>query len=147
MTAIAFRKGVLAATSGAYSGHSIQPFTNVNVGRLPGGRIYACCGSTTLTQGFLKYLQAPGSPRPSLGSDNQNSGVVLVVYNLAGGFAIEYNWQGELEMKGFEFLANGSAYEAVLGALYAGADAKGAVRVAQKVHAWAVAGKITSIKF
>lgn len=137
MTTIAYRDGVIVADSRASRGGWLNVGAVPKLFRVPDG-VCAVCGSLTGAAKLVDWMRAPGGERPTVTGD------VTVIHVAASGRITIHEDGGEHEQPG-PFMAWGSGGPVALGALYAGADALTAVRIAAKVDPY-TGGPIKSMR-
>lgn len=132
MTTIAYRDGVMAADSRAYSGDKHPIGNKVKVRRLENGTLIGC--STTVVGGGERVLDWYEGGMDSEEEVPESFQLVVVKPNgeIYIGTGSTY-LSGPLEA---EFIAIGSGEQYAHGALMAGADAVDAVGIACRCDAW-----------
>ena len=126
MTAIAYRDGVLAADSvGWTAGCSVKLPVAPKIRRTRCGGMIAAAGNTTVIEQFhLWHTSSGGKP------DNLNEDDIAVIWVKADGTVWFCTHRLHFAQFHGEFLAIGGPVEFMMGALFAGATAERAVRLA-----------------
>jgi hypothetical protein len=127
MTAIAYRDGVLAADSVGWAaeGHVKTP-VSPKIVRHDGVGMFACCGGETEIALATEWMTRSGTPKPTL--DHQEGfGCIWVRPN---GSVWYINWRLHPVPRPEGFMAIGASDKFMLGAMFAGASAEEAVRLA-----------------
>lgn len=130
MTTIAYRDGVMAADSRASYGDFVVPAGTRKLFRLKNGSVAAVTGSEPIWRAILNWLDTDRTepqPNPQI-SDSRGT---IIVMNAAG--EIEVFEDGFSYPETSSFMAYGSGQPVALGALYSGASAEEAVRIATLV--------------
>jgi ATP-dependent protease HslVU (ClpYQ) peptidase subunit len=125
VTTIVYRDGVLAADTRVSFSDWIKPERLCKIERLPGGRLFAAAGDHAIWGKLLRWFRDPHGERPEIPDCD-----ALVV--LPDG-TVEYYCGAGFRLIQGPFVAIGSGSPVALGALYAGADAEQAVRIAMRV--------------
>lgn len=146
MTVIAFRDGVMASDSGAFSGDRVWPWVR-KVARGPDGVLFGVAGSLSVAGPFLEWVDGGYvGPRPGLCSDRGDEHDVEVLVARPDGQLRILTAHGEETFDGAPYLTLGGADPFALGALFAGADAETAVRAAIE-HSKSAAGKVQVVRW
>lgn len=127
MTTIAWRDGVLAADSRGTGSGWIVSETDRKVFRFPDGRLVAITGDAHETWPFMRWLRGGmKGERPKLAD------AAVIVVESARRITI-YKDGGEYPEDARRFHAWGSGWPAARAAMYAGADAIKAVKIAARL--------------
>lgn len=127
MTTIAYRNGVIAADTRATRGEVLLPGHSRKIRRLDDGSVIAIKGDLCMMEPFLSWLQ---SNRQGSMPDLDKSGTGLIHLTKGGVFVYEgAGWYQE----DLPFFAMGSGCVPAMTAMYMGANAAKAVRVAMDV--------------
>jgi hypothetical protein len=123
MTTIAYRNGVLAADTGAYinNGSVRVPGRGRKLYRLKDGSMAAGAGSRKDIQEMVRWLD--GGDEPAKDND-------AYLLHISTEFITYYEGTHVRDVEDCSFYALGSGAAAALGAMYAGADAYGAIEAA-----------------
>ena len=130
MTTIVFRDGVLAADTRSIRGDRITPGIARKIGRNPDGTLWAVTGELAEAMAFVRDVQ-DGVPKPRKIPDTAT--VILIKPTGLNGVVQVNEGEGWFEYGDIPFVAFGSGMAPALGALYQGATAEEAVRIAAKV--------------
>lgn len=128
MTAIAYRDGIMAADNVAWVANGrIKMPTFQKIERLPDGSLIACMGAVSEIQTVTDWLRR-GEPigRPLLDKD-EGFGCLRITPERQARYA---NWRLDFYDLYGDFHAVGAPAEFMFGALFAGASAEEAVRLA-----------------
>lgn len=134
MTVIAIKNGVIAADTGLWLGNICVEHCK-KIRRLSDGRLFAISGHRAIGEACYAWLQDE-SLRPEPGSDDSDFGGLLLTKD--GAFRVDYKFR--IYPTGIPAAA-GSHTEFLMGAMYAGASAEEAVRLAIK-HGDSAAGEV-----
>lgn len=129
MTTIAWRDGIMAADTATYihGGDCRMPGETGKMWRLADGRVMGHAGSRRDAHGLMRWLEDPKGDPPNTGD------VAAIVVGRGGGRSmLVFDGSSEREVEA-PFYALGSGAQAALGAMYAGASAEDAVRIAMLV--------------
>lgn len=126
MTAIAYRDGVLAADSVGWmaEGHVKIP-VSPKIVRFKGG-MFACCGGETEIALATDWITKVGTPKPLL-EQQEGFGCIWVKPD---GSVWYTNWRLHPVIRPEGFMAIGACDKFMMGAMFAGASAEEAVRLA-----------------
>ena len=142
MTAIAYRDGVLAADSvGWTAGCSVKVPVAPKIRRLPCG-VYAAAGNTTVIDEFYDWMSGDPLARRPEGLVDEDFSSICVRPNGTVWFCTHRLHFTQLHA---EFLAIGGPSEFMMGALFAGATAEQAVRLAIE-HTYSAGGHVQTMR-
>lgn len=145
MTTIAYRGGVLAADSRAYSGGAAPIGAKVKIHRLPDGTLFGVSSNNVGADTLLRRWVEGGCQPAESGDLKPDSFSVLLIRPDGAVFYANDN----LDLSGplsAPFFAIGSGKEAALGAMVMGADARRAVEVACELDMWS-GGPVTVLEW
>lgn len=136
MTTVAFRDGVMAADSACHDGstftHRLQ-----KIHRMPNGALAAFAGDVEQAMALFDWLKGGQRGRKPKSRD------VSVLYVTPQRKILHYNGGRKAHVIAEPFYCIGSGADIAFGAMFAGADAKTAVRAAIKRDAFS-RGPVTS---
>lgn len=144
MTTVAYRDGVLAADSRAYSGDKVPIGTKAKIHRLEDGTIYGISTNNVGGDAVLRRW-VEGGCLPADSGDLKPDSFELLVVRPSGEV---FYANGNLDLTGplsAQFWSIGSGNEYALGAMARGADAEDAVRVGCELDPWSD-GPITILR-
>ena len=137
MTTVAYRDGVMACDSQLTGGFKSVTPSKVVIGR---SKMVGFCGDYASGYAGAQYLAEEASDKPESHSDDDNE------YIVTDGKRI---WLADTRLRlapvGDKFWAVGSGGIAAMAAMYAGADAETAVKIAIKVDEYS-GGKVRTFK-
>jgi ATP-dependent protease HslVU (ClpYQ) peptidase subunit len=125
MTTIAFRDGVMAADSAAVMGDTIVHRMK-KIQRMPNGALAGFAGDVEQALALLDWLRDGQRGRKPKSKD------VALIYVTPSGKILHYNGGRKAHPIAEPYYAIGTGKDVAFGAMYAGADAKTAVRAAIK---------------
>lgn len=144
MTTVAYRNGILAADSRAYSGDRTPVGWKAKAHRASNGILYAVSSTCVGADALLRDWIEADCPRPANDDLKPESFTLLLVKPDGGVFFAN----GNLALSGpltDDFFAIGSGEQYALGAMAMGASAEEAVAVACRLDPWS-GGDITVLK-
>lgn len=130
MTVVVYRDGVMAADTGCWLGDAAHGWAE-KVARAPDGRLFGCAGNAAQSEGFLEWVRAGAkgdAPLPDRVGERDSSFIVLVAH--PNGMIEVKTAYGDERYRKTPYFAIGAGAPTAFGALWAGADAVGAVRAA-----------------
>lgn len=143
MTAIAYKDGVLAGDSGAFSGYRPASLAT-KVIKSPAGWLAGASGDTGKCEAFLRWVNggmAEAAPSWPVKDGDGFEGLAVA----PNGEVWLYDINGDHALQLADFHAIGCCHEMLAGAMAAGADPEQAVEIAIKHHVYA-AGPVTVVK-
>lgn len=121
MTTVAYRDGIVAADSRTHIGDWIVPGATEKLVRVD-GKVIAQIGDMAVCAAILGWIDRPEGPQPT--------GNATVVVFCGGEVFIHSDGGMVIEQHDRPFMAWGTGAPVAFGAMYAGADAETAVRIA-----------------
>ena len=135
MTTVAYRDGVMAADSRAYSGDKTPIGSKQKIHRMPDGTLLGVSTTSIGGDALVRRWVESGCPVPTNDTLKPESFTALMVKPSGDVFYANNNleWTGPLEV---EFIAIGSGEHFALGAMAMGASAERAVEAAIGLDVW-----------
>lgn len=144
MTTIAYRAGVMAADTRAYSGDKVPIGFKTKIHRLSDGSLFGCSSSSVGADGLLRRW-VDGGCQPCKSDDLKPDGFQLLLIRPSGDV---FYAKDNMELTGplsAAYFAIGSGDQFALGAMAVGASAKKAIEAAATLDPW-TGGEITVIR-
>lgn len=132
MTTIAFRDGIMAATTAAWT--SIYQGSGPTIFRTRDGGLVAMCGDTNMARSFVRWIEANEDEAqiPRIPEKTDFGAIVVGRNGVVGRFTESFQRQ-DIDA---EFHALGSGSLLALGAMAMGASAEKAVEIACQFDPW-----------